>query len=93
MLQCEGKKRQQLFNAWSASTEEDVHQALTLFFSCRAERQQAYPEAVDFEQRIDTIEGPALYMEQLMNQIKNEDEKTAVNRFLTDFLDPVLWPI
>lgn len=84
------KERQQLFNAWSASTEEDVHQALTLFFSCRAERQQAYPEAVDFEQRIETIEGPALYMEQLMVQhINNIDEKTAVNRFLSDFLDPV----
>ncbi len=84
------KERQQLLAAWNASTEEDVRQALTLFFSCRSERQQVYPEAVDFEQRIETIEGPALYVEQLVVQrVKNEDEQTAVNRFSSDFLDPV----
>lgn len=85
-IQLRIRERQVLHNAVFENSKGTQHELINEFITLRNERIRLFPAIVDYENRVETIEGPAFFVEyQALRDIGNSE--TALERYASMLID------
>lgn len=80
-------ERERLFEAFVSTNLKEKQQKINEFITLRDKRTVLFPDYVGYENAIETIEGPAFYVEyKALNDVSSNQEN-AINKYVEQLLD------
>ncbi|WP_339215820.1 hypothetical protein [Solibacillus sp. FSL W8-0372] len=80
-------ERKRLFEAFSSSDLFERQKKINEFITVRDKRTELFPDYVEYENSVETIEGPAFYVEYQALTDKSYHKKVIINQYAEQLLD------
>lgn len=80
-------ERKRLFEAFVSTDQKEKQQKINEFIILRDKRTELFPDYVEYENSVETIEGPAFYVEyQALNDVSSNQEN-VISKYAEQLLD------